>query len=156
MNRLLHLLFPVALGLASGVAADLVASLDAGGNKWGYAAPHAATVQPWDGSPFTLEAELLRPAPGPSGLLPRESWFGLFIEDGSNGSRFSFGPFNPERDANPARVPLAAVCYEKRGHFQVKRSSEQWDTAAERLFLKAEYDGEALGVSASTDRQVCR
>ena len=156
MNRLLHLLFPVALGLASGAAADLVASLDAGGNKWGYAAPHAATVQPWDGSPFTLEAELLRPAPGPSGLLPRESWFGLFIEDGSNGSRFSFGPFNPERDANPARVPLAAVCYEKRGHFQVKRSSEQWDTAAERLFLKAEYDGETLRFSASTDGQACR
>ena len=51
MNRLIHLLFPVALGLASGAAADLVASLDAGGNKWGYAAPHAATVQPWDGSP---------------------------------------------------------------------------------------------------------
>lgn len=44
MNRLIHLLFPVALGLASGAAADLVASLDAGGNKWGYAAPHAATV----------------------------------------------------------------------------------------------------------------
>lgn len=65
MNRLIHLLFPVALGLASGAAADLVASLDAGGNKWGYAAPHAATVQPWDGSPFTLEAELLRPAPRP-------------------------------------------------------------------------------------------
>lgn len=156
MNRLIHLLFPVALGLASGAAADLVASLDAGGNKWGYAAPHAATVQPWDGSPFTLEAELLRPAPGPSGLLPRESWFGLFIEDGPNGSRFSFGPFNPERDANPARVPLAAVCYEKRGHFQVKRSSEQWDAAAERLFLKAEYDGETLRFSASTDGQACR
>lgn len=27
MNRLIHLLFPVALGLASGAAADLVASL---------------------------------------------------------------------------------------------------------------------------------
>ena len=152
MNTARYCLTLVLLSIFSlYVSADLIINLNTGHNKWGYSATHATATQQWNGKPFVMETRMARPSVGTTGFLPRETWFGLYVEDTRNGTRFSFGPFNPSWENNPKEVPYAAVSYLKKGNFTVIRSNLNWICSEQNLFLKADFDGESIRYSISKD-----
>ncbi len=132
--------------------AGALLSLSGGGNKWGYSGGHAAAVQKWSGGEFLAEMELIRPAGDQSGWLPRESWFGFYVEDTGRSHRFSVGVFNSEWDASPKELPFSAVTYVKKGNYAVKKGEKKWRCSSDALKLRLEWkNGRLLLYAANGD-----
>ena len=89
-----------------------------GGDLWGYAGHHCHLYQNWNGSEFTIETKVYFPTQGKPGSFPRESWYGIYVQDTNHGYRYTFGPVNLTWDQSPATISLGAVRYEKSSHFQ--------------------------------------
>ena len=89
-----------------------------GGDLWGYAGQHCHLYQNWDGSGFTIETKVYFPTEGKPGSFPRESWYGIYVQDTNHGYRYTYGPLNRGRNMSPDTISLGAVRYEKRSRFQ--------------------------------------
>ena len=139
-----RLLLAIILCWGASSFAELAIELRNGDNKWGYAGEHVAATQPWNGKPFEAELQLEAPESGNPGKLPRESWFGFYIEDTEHKHRYILGVFNPDWDSTPKQVPFAAVCYENNGNFKVKKSKAIWKTAEKKLQLAVAFTGDKL------------
>ncbi len=135
------------------VYADLSAILKEGSGKWGYAGRfHTASV-PWDGSAFTAVLRLKLPlnAKGEA-LLARESWTGIWIQDGKNGHRYI--PALASRDFSLAtkRVLPLLIAYEKRGNIQWRSSKKPLVPGSGIFELEASFTGGELRFRVKADK----
>lgn len=134
-----------------GGLAQLVAEVDAGCDKWGYAGDHLAYVQAWNGAPFVLETDVRFPPATLTAPMPRESWFGLYVQDGQGAHRYVAAVFNPAWEARPQQVVPTLIFYEKSGTMQRLSAPDGIPYSAGRAFLRLAYDGTALEFSSSPD-----
>lgn len=135
----------------TGGRAQLVADLDAGCDKWGYAGDHHTAVQAWNGTPFVLETDVRFPPATTPAPMPRESWFGLYVQDSQGAHRYVAAVFNPAWEARPQQVVPTLIFYEKNGTMQRASAPDGIPYSAGRVFLRLAYDGTALEFSSSRD-----
>ena len=92
--------------------------LRSGGSLWAYDGQHCYIYQNWDGSGFTIETKVYFSTEGKPGRFPRESWYGIYVQDTNHGYRYTFGPVNAGWNNSPDPISVGVIKYEKRSHFQ--------------------------------------
>lgn|GEM_PF-1413270 len=115
MKRLLFVVLLLVLGLGVKCSAQLFMSVKSGADKWGYAGGYLGAVQSWNGSRFELETCAHFPTQGKPGYLPRESWFGFYVQDTAHGHRYCPGVINLSWNMSPDQLPLGATRHERSG-----------------------------------------
>lgn len=117
-ERILTSIFLVGWCAQSAIG-ELELSLSQGGVSWYYqsASESCGYVQEWNGAKVILQTEVTFPKTGKPGSFPKESWFGLFLQDTAGKHRYCAGFFNPLSDDSPAELRLGLIRYERDGHW---------------------------------------
>ena len=107
--------------------------LRSGGDLWGYGGQHCHLYQNWDGSGFTIETKVYFPTEGKPGRFPRESWYGIYVQDTNHGYRYTYGPVNVGWNMSPDTISLGSMIYEKSSNF--KPTSGFYSISQEKGFV---------------------
>ncbi|RKX39196.1 MAG: hypothetical protein DRP23_05415, partial [Thermotogae bacterium] len=118
MKRLVLSLVAV-FAVAVSASAQMSIKLNSGSNKWGYGTPFTALVQQWDGSAFDVETVLHFPESGNPGYLPRESFYGIYVQDTKHRHRYCPGIVNAgDFNAKLNPLPIGVTKHEAGGHWK--------------------------------------
>lgn len=95
-----------------------------GENKWGYAGSHNTLLRPVPAAGKLELAVEFESAAGKETPIPRESWFGIYLEDTRQRTRYIWSLFNPGWDSAPQNLTPTLISYEKNGNMQRRAAAD--------------------------------
>ena len=137
-----ELMAGVAVAIAISGFGQLVVNRPTSGHRYYYRESFLIPSQPWDGTPFVVEADLVPPTKD----FSPNSWFGLCVDDTLNRERYIFGAGNATRRPDPGEFALAAVKYARKPCSIGWCRDRVWSADEKTLTVRVSWDGSRPGI----------
>ncbi|WP_294482842.1 hypothetical protein [uncultured Victivallis sp.] len=117
-NRILSII--TLLSIAEVLYASVQFGITQGTNKWGYAGEHCTLTRPVPSSKKLEVAVELKLEKGSTAPIPRESWFGIYLEDTKQHTRYIWGFCNLDWGDIPKTLVPSMIFWDNGGNMQRK------------------------------------